>query len=131
MSPEAQMAEFMSFEVSEIEPGSQVRRSGAEWVQRYQYWSATWSISRMPEWLFLDHLKNMPGIAKTRERIKDEATQRVVRNEHGTPLRAYYYTLVQSSVFAHTSEAALSQMRGVSQRSITEFDRHHVGSRAA
>ena len=48
--------------------------------------------------MFLNLLGSAAGVSKKRDRMKDPATCRVIKNANGTPLRSYYYTLEGNAV---------------------------------
>lgn len=70
------------------------RRSTADVLEAYRLWARARSLVVIPEWQFLNLLCEQPSVEKSRDRLKDR-NGRVLRNEHGTPLRTHYYTICE------------------------------------
>lgn len=71
----------------------QGRYTDAVWWQTYLAWTADAGVVPLSENIFLGALGKHPHIVRSRDRVKDMATGRVVKNAHGTPLRSTHYTL--------------------------------------
>lgn len=74
---------------------AETKRSDKAWLAAYQAWAAGRGIAVIPPSMFLGLFAKASGVAKSRDRLKDPATCRVLRNARGTPLRATHYTVVE------------------------------------
>lgn len=95
-----QIREFLAFETAHHRrPDGSVRilREAPEWASAYRRWAVIHAVAQMPEATFLNLLGKSAGITKSRPRIKDPQTGRVLRNEAGTPLRASVYAMVDDA----------------------------------
>lgn len=70
------------------------RRSHDDVLASYHQWARARSLFKIPAGCFLNLLAEQSGVEKSRDRLKD-SHGRVLRNEHGTPRRSYYYTICE------------------------------------
>lgn len=87
----------------------EARRSDQGWLAQYQTWARQRSICRIPDSIFLGLLADAAGVEKKRDRIKCPHTGRVLKNAHGTPLRATHYTIFELPPAARTTRKPVSK----------------------
>jgi hypothetical protein len=114
-----QIRDFLAWMTAEgyarpLEPlrPDQGRYTAAVWWTTYLGWCEEHGILPLAEPLFLGALGRHPRIQKSRDRVKDQSTGRVVKNAAGTPLRESHYTLHELAlVDAYTEDAVTGRRR--------------------
>lgn len=91
------VSEFIAWVITDEDGNAQtVRFRHKQLLANYRTWAHRSSVQPLPELRLLALLGRNPAIKRTRERVKEKATGRVVRLPSGTPVRESYYTLAPS-----------------------------------
>lgn len=100
-APRQQMIDFLRVVLSEHDA---IKLPAFEWASFYREWATAHRMALMPDREFLTLLGKVENAKKSRDRVKDRMG-RVIRNDHGTPLRVTYYALARLETVqaAHTT----------------------------
>jgi hypothetical protein len=97
VSPAVQTAEFIEWMRAW---GFTGRQPHAAILYCYAWWAEEAEVRPMPPAALLARLARCRGVKKTRDRVKDDQTGKVIKLESGSPVRTSFYRISESTCSA-------------------------------
>lgn len=88
------VTEFIAWaSINEDGEAQRVRFRNTQMLANYRLWAQRLGVSPLPESIFFGMMAKHPQVKRSRERVKDQTSGRVVKLQTGTPVRETYYTI--------------------------------------
>lgn len=87
------------------------RYSAADLAAYYDWFVVDFRVFPLPHVKLLEAVNKMPTVKKSRDRIKDPQTGKVVKLASGSPMRTMFYTIAEEAVHVPAGVSALGGKR--------------------